>query len=141
MFCIQETDFSGLGMSFFSYCTFRFKLNCVWTLMSRAYIVCTSCILFQNELCFLKVFFCNNGGNTKFVEKLIQKILNKQYNPSGFDAPFPSILKKKFSLPYFVQLSEKLRSELVVLSGRHFSDVRFKCSVSEQIYSWSSFQL
>ena len=32
----RKPTFSGLGMSFFSYCTFRFKLNCVWTLMSRA---------------------------------------------------------------------------------------------------------
>ena len=31
-----KPTFSGLGLSFFSYCTFQFKLNCVWTLMSRA---------------------------------------------------------------------------------------------------------
>ena len=51
----RKLTFSGLGMGFFSYCTFRFKLNCVWTLMSRAYKVCTSYILLQNEL-FLKNF-------------------------------------------------------------------------------------
>ena len=39
-----------------------------------------------------KFFFRNNGFNTRFAEKQIQKFLNKQYNPSGFDAPDPSIL-------------------------------------------------
>ena len=88
----RKPTFSGLGMSFFSYCAVIFKLNCVWTLMSRAYKVCTSYILLHNELCFFKVFFRSNGFNTRFVEKQIQKFLNKQYNPSGFDAPDPSIL-------------------------------------------------
>ena len=37
-------------------------------------------------------FFHNNGFNTRFVEKQIQKFFNKQYYPSGFDAPNPSIL-------------------------------------------------
>ena len=60
--------------------------------MSRAYKVCTSYILLHNELCVLKFFFRNNGFNTRFVEKQIQKFLDKQYYPSGFDAPDPSIL-------------------------------------------------
>ena len=61
VFCVlyiyRKPTFSGLGMSFFSYCTSRFKMNCVLTLMSRAYKVCTSYIILNNELCFLKVFF------------------------------------------------------------------------------------
>ena len=93
--------------------------------MSRAYKVCTSYILLHNELCFLKVFFRNNGFNTRFVEKQIQRFLNKQYYLSGFDAPDLSILNFFLSVPYLGQFSEKLRSELVVLLGRHFSDVRF----------------
>ena len=52
----RKPTFSGLGMGFFSYCTFRYKLNCVWALMSLAYKVCTSYILLHNELCFL-IFF------------------------------------------------------------------------------------
>ena len=59
--------------------------------MSRAYKVCTSYILLHNELCFLEKKFTDNGFNTRFVEKHIQKFLNKQYNPSGIDAPDPSI--------------------------------------------------
>ncbi|KAF2344598.1 Reverse transcriptase domain, partial [Trinorchestia longiramus] len=29
----RKNTFSGLGMSFFSYCTFRFKLNCIRTML------------------------------------------------------------------------------------------------------------
>ena len=36
------------------YCESSLKLNCIWTLMSSAYKVCTSIILLHNELCFLK---------------------------------------------------------------------------------------
>ena len=53
----RKPTFSRLGMIFFSYCAFKLKMNCVWTLLSRAHKVCTSYILLHNELCFLKVFF------------------------------------------------------------------------------------
>ena len=55
--------------------------------MSSAYKVCTSYILLHNELYFLKVFFRDNGFNTRFVETQIQEFFNKQDNPSGIDAP------------------------------------------------------
>ena len=34
---------------------------------------------------------CDNGFNTRFDEKQIQKFLNKKYDPSGIDAPDSSI--------------------------------------------------
>ena len=67
------------------------QLNCVWTLMSHAYKVRTSYILLHNELCFFFFLIPDNGINTRFNEKQIQKFLNKQYNPSVIDAPEPSI--------------------------------------------------
>ena len=52
----RKLIFSGLGISFFSNCTFRFKIKCVQTLMSHAYKVCIKYILLHNELCVFKVF-------------------------------------------------------------------------------------
>ena len=92
-----KPTFPGLGMSFFSYCTFRLNWT-VFGLWCLVYKVCTSYILLHNELCFLKVFFRNNGFNTWFVEKEIKKFLNKQYNPSCSDAPDSSILNFFFGI-------------------------------------------
>ena len=72
----------------------------------------------------------------------IQKFPNKQYNPSCFDAPDPSILNLCLSLPYFGQFPEKLRSELVALLGQHFSDVRVNVVlVNKFTVAWFFFQL
>ena len=52
--------------------------------MSRAYKVCTIIIFYTMSY----DFFCDNGLNTKFVEKQIQKFI-KQYIAfhAGIDAP------------------------------------------------------
>ena len=49
------------------------------------------------------------------------------------------LFKKKLSLPYFGQFSEKLRSVLVVLLGRHFSDVRFNAVLVNKFTAGSFF--
>ena len=36
----RKEMFSGLGISFFSFCTFKFKLNSIKTLLYRSYEIC-----------------------------------------------------------------------------------------------------
>ena len=49
--------FSGLGISFFSFCTFKFKLNSIKTLLYRSYEICSDYFALNNEFNFLKQFF------------------------------------------------------------------------------------
>jgi len=48
----RKPSFSGLGLSFFSFCPFRFKINVLKNLLFRAFNICSSYNLFHNELTF-----------------------------------------------------------------------------------------
>ena len=74
----RKDSFSGLGTSFFSNCTFRFKLNGISTLLARAYRLCSTFSFLHDEFEFLKVVFRSNGFCTSFIENQIKKFLNKK---------------------------------------------------------------
>ena len=57
----RKPTFSGLGISFFSFCSKNFKSNSIMTLLHRAYNVCSSYSNLNNEFNFVTTFFKNNG--------------------------------------------------------------------------------
>ena len=46
----RKNMFSGLAISFFSFCTFKFKLNSIKTLLYRSYEICTDYFSLNNDL-------------------------------------------------------------------------------------------
>ena len=121
----RKPTFTGLGMSFFSFCSFRFKINSVKTLLSRAYKVCSDFDFMHREFDFLKKYFVNNGYPSFFIDSHIKKFLDKIFIASS---PVMSASKQQFyfSLPYFGHQSEKLRLELLNLLSKHFTHIDFK---------------
>ena len=121
----RKSTFTGLGMSFFSYCTFRFKINIVRTLLSRAYKVCSNFNFVHREFDFLKKYFRSNGYPTHFIDSQIKKFLDNVFISTP---PVMSVTKQPFyfSIPYFGHQSEKLKSELLHLLSKHFMHVDFK---------------
>ena len=77
----RKPTFSGLGISFFSYCSFRFKVNSIRILLHRAYTLSSSYLDFHNDIIFLKDFFYNNGFTTDLFEKTLNKFLQSKYCP------------------------------------------------------------
>ena len=53
----RKQTFSGLGISFFSFCSFNFKLNAIKTLIHRAYHICSNHVSLHREIEYLKDFF------------------------------------------------------------------------------------
>ena len=53
----RKNTFSGLGLCFFSFCSFNFKVNSIKTLLARAYSICSTYQNFHEELVFLRNFF------------------------------------------------------------------------------------
>ena len=76
----RKATFTGLGLSFFSFCTLKFKINAIATLLNRAFHLCNNFNSIHNEFKFIKEFFKNNGYPVKLVEKQINKLLNKIYD-------------------------------------------------------------
>ena len=71
----RKSSFSGLGISFFSFCTKQFKTNAVLTLVNRAYKICSNYFLLHDEFQFLTTFFQNNG----FPRQLFQSKIKSLY--------------------------------------------------------------
>ena len=53
----RKNTFSGLGLSYFSFCSFRFKINAIKSLLYRAFNVCSDYFTLHNEFEFLKSYF------------------------------------------------------------------------------------
>ena len=57
----RKPKFSGLGISFFSFCSKNFKTNSILTLLHRAYNVCSSNSNLHYEFNCVTSFFKSNG--------------------------------------------------------------------------------
>ena len=120
----RKQCFSGLGTSFYSFCSFQFRINSIKTLLARAYGICTNYFYLHSEFEFLKQYFLSNGYCSNFIYNNIQKFLSiKMCNSSN---PSSDLVKFYLSLPYFGKQSEKLRSDLCVLLKKYFTDRDFR---------------
>jgi hypothetical protein len=121
----RKPTFSGLGTSYFSFCSLRFKLTALQTLIHRAYNICTTYKSMHMEFNFLRDFFKNNGYPSFLIEKYIKRFLN-----SKFQKRYPVVdVPRKIvyaSLPYFGHQSDKMRTELTKLLSIAipFADIR-----------------
>ena len=121
----RKGTFTGLGTSFFSFCTFRFKINSIKTLLHRAFNVSSSFANLHIEFSFLKSFFYNNGFPSQLIESCIHKFLSSKYdrNPTVSSAPKRQLF---LSFPYFGSQSEKLIKELSTTLSNNYNSIDFK---------------
>ena len=77
----RKPTFTGLGLSFFSYCPVQFKFNSINTLIHRAHRVCSSFTAFNKELSFLADHFFMNGYPKKLYFNLVKKFIAKLSHP------------------------------------------------------------
>ena len=116
----RKPTFSGLGMSFFSYCSPKFKINFLQTLLFRGYNISSNYFKMHIEFEFLKDFFIKNGFPIGLINREIKKILQKYFENNSkrdYQTAKPSFY---FSLPYFGKQSEKLKKELYLLLSNCF---------------------
>ena len=121
----RKSTFSGLGISYFSYCTDKFKINSIKTLLHRAFNICSNYVLLDNELQFLTSFFINNGFSRIFIQSKIGNFLNNKLVGSQNNNPVNEKTNVYFSLHYFGYQSEKMKKELLTLLNRYFVQYKF----------------
>ena len=95
----RKQTYTGLGSNFYSSCFFNFKLNSIFTLLHRAFSVCSDWLSFHNEVEFLRKYFQNNCYPKFVFDKYLKKFLNNKFQPIF---PVPTVPKLDFyaSLPY-----------------------------------------
>ena len=89
-----------MGISYFSYCTDKFKINNIKTLLHRAFNICSNYVLLDNELQFLTSFFINNGFSRIFIQSKIGNFLNNKLVGSRNNNPVNEKTNVYFSLHY-----------------------------------------
>jgi len=122
----RKETFTGLGTSFFSFCTFRFKINSLKTLLYRGYRISSNYINMHNEFEFLKDFFYKNGFPLGLIHSHISKFLNNVFQPATSNSA-PTVFTNElfFTIPYFGYQSEKMRKDLLQLLSKFYPKTKF----------------
>jgi len=113
----RKPTFSGLGISFFSFCSSRFKINSIKTLLFRAYNICSNYRAIDLEARFLRSFFIDNGFPTKLFDSLLRKFLDSKFQITSTN-PVCNVTKIYFPFLYFGYQSDKLKKELDTLLSK-----------------------
>ena len=118
----RKNTFSGLGMSYFSFCCKIFKINNVETLLHRAYNICSNLTDLHAEFKFLIIFFHSNGYPKILIQRLITKFLKTKVISNN---SLVSVNKKKLFFPilYFGHKSVILKIQLTELINNYFPHI------------------
>ena len=136
----RKKTFTGLGLSFFSHCPLKFKINAIQTLIHRTYHICNSYINIHNDLVFLRNFFNNNGFPDNLIYSQIRKFLKKIHDPEPRTMNVP---KKKIyiSLPYFGPPSETMKNEILKKLSEFYKHIDFNIILSNPLKILSFFKV
>ena len=123
----RKPTFSGLGTSFFSFCSIRFKINSIHSLLHRAYNISSDYLNLHNEFQFLISFFNKNGFSINLIRNNISKFLKSKYicNNNTNTNNDHNLQQLYFSFPFFGSQSEKLKKELGNLLHKYFPSIKF----------------
>ena len=115
---------TGLGINYFSFCPFVYKLNAIKTLVHRAYHLTSSYEFFASEVDYLKTFFMRNGFPISLFELCVKRFLDKRYISK---VPVLTVPKKKLfiSLPFFGLLSDELAVFLKEILPEYYPQINF----------------
>ena len=122
----RKPTFTGLTMNFNSFIPKHFKYNLISCLIFRAFKICSSEILFDRELKFLRSLFAKNSFPCNLIDKLFVKTIQKLYICKPH---VPSVHKKDvfICLPYLGNQSFIVRKKLMSLVRRFYPHVNLKC--------------
>ena len=118
----RKSTFTDLSTSFFSFCSFRFKLNGIQTLINRGFRICSTFLAMHSEFELLRTIFSQNGFPSHLVFTQIKKFMSKQYTEV-----VPKCDNRKIvycSFPYFGPASETMSMKLKVSFAKHLPNVK-----------------
>jgi hypothetical protein len=121
----RKPTYSDLGINYFSYIPYIFKINAIKTLIYRAYHLCSDFSFIDKEFNFLINFFKNNCFPKKLVYNHVSRFLNNIYQPP---APISTVSKdSRFIMFPFLgnNFSSELKNELNIVLVKHFPHIKF----------------
>jgi hypothetical protein len=117
----RKSTFIGLSTSFFSFCSFRFKLNGIQTLINQGFRICSTFHTMRSEFEFLRSKFSLNGFPSQLVYTKIKVFLSEQYSEVVPERDDRNAVYCSF--PYFGPASESMAKELRGVFSKHLPNV------------------
>ena len=108
----RKPTFSGVFTNFDSFFPLSCKTGFIWSLLYRAFSLCSSFELLHQEILKLKDIFKRNGYPISFIDKRVKRFLDKVFIEKK---AFLTVSKKQLVcvLPFIGKTSLQLRSRLV----------------------------
>ena len=108
----RKPTFSGVFTNFDSFIPLSYKTGLIWSLLYRAFSLCSSFELLHQEILKLKDIFKRNGYPISFIDKCVKRFLDKVFVEKK---TFLTASKKQLVcvLPFIGKKSLQLRSRLV----------------------------
>ena len=133
----RKPTFTGLGTNFFSFTPFIYKLNCIRTLIYRAYHLSSSYCKFDQEITFLRNYFIKNCFPTNLFESTTKKFLNSIYQPKLIN-PTVEKLHKYFRFSFYGSISKSIAEEISKLISKNYPQLKLSL-VFTNTFSINSF--
>ena len=120
----RKPTYTGLGLHYLSFLPPIYKINSIKTLLTRAYNVCSSWLVFHNEIVFLHDYLLCNGYPSQLLDKTINTFLNLMLTPS---LPVTTVNKdvRYFKLPYMGKLSFEVRKSFKEILKNAYLHIKF----------------
>ena len=121
----RKPSFSGLTLSYFSFCCKQFKTNSIATLFHRAYNISSNLLYFSVEAEFVRNLFFSNGYPLSLIQSIFTKFMSSKTDPQD---PVLTAPKKPayFVIPYFGHKSVSLKIDLTNLISEYFPHIEPK---------------
>ena len=120
----RKPTHTGLGIHFYNFNSFRFKLNALRSLISRGFKISSTYKICDEEINFLFDYFNNNGFPTKLFWKEVKHFLHSIYSPP---VPTSTVPKLQFyvSLPFLGHLTKDFEKKLRAALERYYPYIHF----------------
>ena len=121
----RKPTYTGLGLSWFSFCPDIYKMNSIRTLLNRAYNICSDYFLLHSEFEFLKGYFVNNNYSLNIFFKVLKDFLYEKRKVNFSKMNVPKMVQY-IKLPFYGKTSYDMRKKLSQQLRYNFPAIDFK---------------
>ena len=121
----RKPTFTGLGLNYLSFCPRIFKINSIKTLLHRAYNICSTYELFDQEIKYLHEYFLKNSYLSSIFYKVLNAFLQNKFSEKVLVSTVSKDIRY-FKLPFFGKSSFRVRKQLLGILRKSFPQIDFR---------------
>ena len=121
----RKPTYTGLGLSWFSFCPDIYKVNSIKTLLNRAYSICSDYFLLHLEFEYLKKYFIDNNYSLNIFSKVLKDFLYEKRKVKLSKMNVPRMVQY-IRLPFYGKTSFDMRKKLNQQLRCNFPAINFK---------------